>query len=136
MEACWTAGQQVEKSVLHQGMIHNKIHLISPGCPQPSIAFLTMQNHGLKHHSFHLLPPLCPPGVPLGAADPQALRGADAAARAPPRRARTAHVRHDAAAQVPRRRVCRHGDSRAPHEGPREPHRSHTGKSQRLLMID
>ena len=30
-------------------MIYNKIHLISPGCPQ--------QNHVLKHHSFHLLPP-------------------------------------------------------------------------------
>ena len=31
------------------GMIHNKFHLISPGCPQPSIAL--QQNHGLKHQS-------------------------------------------------------------------------------------
>ena len=30
-------------------MIHNKIHLISPGCARPSI----VQNCGLKHHSFH-----------------------------------------------------------------------------------
>ena len=28
---CWTAGQQVERSILTRGMIHNKIHLISPG---------------------------------------------------------------------------------------------------------
>ena len=35
--------------ILHpRGMIHNKIHLISPG---PSIA-LTVQNRGLKHHSL------------------------------------------------------------------------------------
>ena len=32
-------------------MIHNKIHLIRPGCLQPSIA-LTVQNRGLKHHPF------------------------------------------------------------------------------------
>ena len=32
-------------------MIHNEIHLISPGCPRPSIA-LQMQNRGLKRHSF------------------------------------------------------------------------------------
>ena len=34
-------------------MIHKKIHLISPGCPRPTIA-LTLQNCGLKHQSFHL----------------------------------------------------------------------------------
>ena len=27
----WTAGQQVQWSILHRGMIHNKIHLINPG---------------------------------------------------------------------------------------------------------
>ena len=32
-------------------MIHNKIHLIRPGCLRPSIA-LTVQNRGLKHQSF------------------------------------------------------------------------------------
>ena len=36
--ANWTAGQQVERSILHQGhMTHNKIHLIGPGCPLPSL---------------------------------------------------------------------------------------------------
>ena len=34
--ARWTAGQQVEWSCT-RGMIHNKIHLISPGCPLPCI---------------------------------------------------------------------------------------------------
>ena len=34
-----------------RGMIHNKIHLISPCCPRPSIAS-TVQSRGLKHHSF------------------------------------------------------------------------------------
>ena len=34
--ARWAAGQQVERS-------HNKIQLISPDCPRPSIV-LTMQN--------------------------------------------------------------------------------------------
>ena len=38
----------------NRGMIHNKIHFSSPGCPRPSIA-LQMQNRDLKHHSFHLL---------------------------------------------------------------------------------
>ena len=33
-------------------MIRTKIHLISSGCPQLSLA-LTVQNRGLKHHSFH-----------------------------------------------------------------------------------
>ena len=32
-------------------MIHNKIHLISPCCPRPSIT-LQVQNCGLKHQSF------------------------------------------------------------------------------------
>ena len=32
-------------------MIRNKIHLISPGCPHPSIA-LQVQNRGLKQNSF------------------------------------------------------------------------------------
>ena len=32
-------------------MIHNKIHLISPGCPRPGIA-LQVQNRSLQHHSF------------------------------------------------------------------------------------
>ena len=49
--ARWTADHQVKQSILHQGMIHNKIHLISPGCSRPSIA-LQVQNGGLKHHSF------------------------------------------------------------------------------------
>ena len=34
-----------------RGMIHIKLHLISPGCPKPSIS-LQMQNRGLKHHLF------------------------------------------------------------------------------------
>ena len=33
----WTADKQVVRSILHWGMFHTKIHLISPGCPQPSI---------------------------------------------------------------------------------------------------
>ena len=33
-------------------MIHTKIHLMSPGYPQPSIA---LQNCSLKHNSFHFL---------------------------------------------------------------------------------
>ena len=32
-------------------MIHIKIHLISPGCPRPSIA-LQVQNRGLKQFHF------------------------------------------------------------------------------------
>ena len=36
----WTAGQQVERRSCTRGTIHNKIHLISLGCPQPSIALL------------------------------------------------------------------------------------------------
>ena len=52
--AHWTAGQQVERSILHQGMICNKIHLISPGCSRPSIA-LQVKNCGLKHQSFHFI---------------------------------------------------------------------------------
>ena len=35
------------------GIIHNKIHLIRPGCPWPIVALV--QNRGLKHQSF---PPL------------------------------------------------------------------------------
>ena len=50
-----TAGQQVKRSILNKGMIHNKIHLISPGCPQPRIALQYLQNHGLKHQSLHIL---------------------------------------------------------------------------------
>ena len=33
------------------GIFHNKIHLISRGCPWPSVA-LQVQNCGLKHQSF------------------------------------------------------------------------------------
>ena len=46
----WTAGQQVEQSILHEGHA-NKIYLISPDYPLPSVALV--QNRGLKHHSFH-----------------------------------------------------------------------------------
>ena len=43
-----------------RGMVHNKIHLINPCCPGPSIA-LQVQNRGLKqHHSFILYPWLIP----------------------------------------------------------------------------
>ena len=35
-----------------RGMIHNKIHRISPVCPWPSIT-LKVKNCGLKHDSFH-----------------------------------------------------------------------------------
>ena len=41
----WTAGQQVERSILHQGHDSYKIHLISPCCPRPCIV--------LKHQSFN-----------------------------------------------------------------------------------
>ena len=34
-----------------RGMILNRIHLISPGCPWPRIA-LQVQNRGVKHQSF------------------------------------------------------------------------------------
>ena len=35
------------------GMIHTNIHFISPGCPQPSVAYSpTVQNYGLKYHSL------------------------------------------------------------------------------------
>ena len=46
-----TAGQQVERSICARGMIHNKLHLIRPGCLQPSTA-LTEQIRGLKYQSF------------------------------------------------------------------------------------
>ena len=35
----WTDGQQVERLILYQGHDHNKIHLIGPGYPRPSIAY-------------------------------------------------------------------------------------------------
>ena len=31
----WTAAQQVQRSILHQGHGSYQIHLISPGCPRP-----------------------------------------------------------------------------------------------------
>ena len=37
-----------------RGMTYNKINLVSPGCPRPSIA-LQVQIRGLKHHSFIIL---------------------------------------------------------------------------------
>ena len=37
MVARWTADQQVEQAILHQGHDSQQIHLISPGCPRPSI---------------------------------------------------------------------------------------------------
>ena len=38
-----------------RGMIHSKIHLISPDVPGP--VYLTVQNRGLKHLSFiHCIP--------------------------------------------------------------------------------
>ena len=37
------------------GVIRNNIHLISPGCPRPSVAF-QVQNRGLKYHSFCFIP--------------------------------------------------------------------------------
>ena len=36
--ARWTAGQQVERSILQRGISHNKIPPIIPGCPRPSVA--------------------------------------------------------------------------------------------------
>ena len=33
----WTAGQEVERSILHQGHVSYQIHLIGPDCPRPSI---------------------------------------------------------------------------------------------------
>ena len=52
METRWTAWLLVNRSSdrsCTRGKILSKIHLISPGCPRPSIA-LQMQNRGLKHH--------------------------------------------------------------------------------------
>ena len=45
----WTAGKEVERSILYQGhhMTHNKIHLIRPG-----VYSLTVQNRGLEHNLF------------------------------------------------------------------------------------
>ena len=40
--AGWTAGQQVERSIMQPGMIRNKIHLISFGSPRLIVA-LTVQ---------------------------------------------------------------------------------------------
>ena len=37
-----------------RGLSRTKIHLISPGCPQPSIALLG-QNHSLKHQSYDII---------------------------------------------------------------------------------
>ena len=54
MVAHWIPGQQAEGSILHEGMIHNKIHLLSPGCLRPRVAF-QVQNHGLKRQSFHFI---------------------------------------------------------------------------------
>ena len=48
--ARWTASQLSDRSPT-RGMIHNKIPLINPGYPRPSIA-LQVQNRGLKHHSL------------------------------------------------------------------------------------
>ena len=53
MVARWTAGQHVERPILHQRHDSLQIHLISPWGPRPSIA-IHVQNRGLKHHSFHL----------------------------------------------------------------------------------
>ena len=36
--ACRTAGQQIKWTILHLGHVPTKIHLISPDCPQPSMA--------------------------------------------------------------------------------------------------
>ena len=44
---CWSTGRAIDPAP----GIHNKIHLIIPGCPRPSIA-LQEQNRGLKHQSF------------------------------------------------------------------------------------
>ena len=41
---CWSSGQVIG------GMIHNKIHLISPGCPQPSIA---LQCRIMAENTYH-----------------------------------------------------------------------------------
>ena len=55
--ACWTAGQLIERAILHQGYDSQQIHLINPGCPHSSIALQcrivalnTFQyyNHGLN----------------------------------------------------------------------------------------
>ena len=40
---CWSTGRYCTN-----GVIQNKIHLITPSCPRPSIAF-TVQIRGLKH---------------------------------------------------------------------------------------
>ena len=46
-------------------MIHNKIHLISPGCPRPNIS-LQVQNRDLEHQPFHFSSPGCPqPSISL-----------------------------------------------------------------------
>ena len=46
VEACWTSGQQVERSILHLGIIdYPRMSRIKYS--------LTLQNCGLQHHSFH-----------------------------------------------------------------------------------
>ena len=44
----WSTGRTISPA---KGAFHNKIQLISAGCPRSSIA-LQVQNHDLKHHSF------------------------------------------------------------------------------------
>ena len=46
---CWSTGRAIDTAP--GACFITKIHLISTGCPRPSIA-LQMQNHGIKHHSF------------------------------------------------------------------------------------
>ena len=49
---CWTAGQQVEQSILHLEHENTKIHIISPCWPRPSIA---LQCKILVYSIIHLL---------------------------------------------------------------------------------
>ena len=52
--AYWTAGQQVEGLILHLGHFHTKIHLISPGSPQLSIALPhTIVTYNTIHSFIH-----------------------------------------------------------------------------------
>ena len=50
--ACWTTDEQVERSILRQGMIHNKKNSTHSPRLSPAQYSLIVQNGGLKYQSF------------------------------------------------------------------------------------
>ena len=58
---CYRAGLLTNRSSDRswaRDMVHNKVHLIRPGCLGPNID-LAKQNRGLKHQSFTMYALLC-----------------------------------------------------------------------------